>query len=118
MTCATCCNCAPSEVVGNWVLSGVPLASAWVSAVASLMLLESVILAACANATPESSLSRLLSAFHRAWDGAVLLNPVSCRLLPGATATGCVDAPVPSREFPAIEKNTGKPDGLIFCASI
>ena len=27
---------------------------------------------------------------------------------PGASATGCVCAPIPSREFPATEKNGGK----------
>ena len=82
------------------------------------MLLASVSLAACASATPESSVSRLFSALHRACDAADELNPASCSVPPGATATGCVVAPVPSREFPATEKNTGKLDVLIFCASM
>src|SRR5208283_3189734 len=103
---------------GNGVLSGVPFASACPSAVASPILLASVSLAACANDTPESSVSRLFSALHRACDAADELNPESCNVPPGATATGCVAAPVPSSAFPATEKNTGKLDELIFCDSM
>ena len=87
-------------------------------ALASLMLLASVWLAAWASATPESSAGRLFSALHRAWDAADELNPENCKVPPGATATGCVEAPVPSRAFPATEKNTGKSEALIFCDSM
>ena len=59
------------------VLSGVPLASAAASAVASLMLFDSVSLAACTSETPLSVVSRLLSAFERACDAAEELNPAS-----------------------------------------
>src|ERR1017187_2871027 len=117
MICATCCNCAPSDVVGKAVFSFVPLASACERLPASLRLLASVWFAACASDTPESVVSKLVSALYRACDAAEELNPVSCSEPPGDTATGCVAAPVPKSALPAVEKNTGKLEVFIFCAS-
>ena len=94
------------------------MASAWVSAVASSMLLASVSFAACASATPLSSFSRLVIALNRACDDAEVLNPASWSEPPGEIATGCVVAPAPSSAFPATEKNTGKFEELIFCDSM
>ena len=115
MICATCFNCAPMLVVGNCVFSVVDLPSAWVSAVASLMLFAIMSLAACTSDTPVSVLRRLVTAFKRACEAAELLNPASCSDAPGASATGCVCKPVPSRVFPATERKAGNLDELIFC---
>src|SRR5208283_5358649 len=118
MICATCFNCAPSDVVGKVVFSFVPLASAAERLVASFRLLASVWLAACASDTPESVVSRVVRALYRACDAADELNPVSCSEPPGDTATGCVEAPLPKSALPATEKNTAKVEVLIFCASM
>ncbi len=98
--------------------AAVDFASAVASAAASLMLFESVSLAACTRETPLSVVSSVLSAFKRACDAVERGIPSSCRDRPGASATGCVFAPVPSRAFPATEKNVGKLDELMFCAAM
>src|SRR5580658_5060024 len=107
MICATCCNCWPMLVLGNCVCSAVDLASAAESALASLMLLASTLSAACTKVMPLPSAMSPLSAFHRACEAAELLKPDNCNDCPGESATGCVDAPVPSNELPATEKKVG-----------
>ena len=79
------------------------------------MLFAMVLLAACASDSPLSEVSRVVSAFKRAWEAAELLNPFSVSDCPGAMATGCVATPWPSSEFPATERNAGKFEALIFC---
>src|ERR1700721_2537866 len=96
-------------VVGNCVLSGEDLASAADNAAASVMLCDSVSFAACASDIPVFVLSSVLMAFKPA------AGPMSASDCPGASATGCVAEPAPSTTLPATEKNTGKPDELIFC---
>ena len=103
-------------VLGNWVFSAVDLANAAVSALASLMLLASVLFAACTSATPLSVEIRLLSAFQRASDAAEALKPASCNDSPGATATGEVLAPAPCSTLPAVDRKTGNEEALSFCA--
>src|SRR5580698_8946777 len=105
-------------VVGNTVFNGDDFVSAFASAAASLMLFESVSLAACTRETPLSVVSSVFSALKRSWDAVELLNPVNCRDPPGATATGCVFTPVPSRAFPATEKKVGNLDELMFWAAM
>src|ERR1700722_18255051 len=112
MICATCCNCWPMLVVGNVVFSAVDLASAEVRAAASVMLWERVSFAACTRFTPLSVLSRLLIA--------VMPDAGPTRFIdePGASATGCVWAPIPSSELPATEKKGGKLDVFTLFAAM
>src|SRR5487761_2503430 len=112
MISATCCNCAPMLVVGNCVFNGVDLASAAASADASAMLCDSVSFAACASETPVLVESRFWIAASPA------AGPFKVSDCPGASATGCVDEPAPSMEFPASEKNVGKLDELMFCEAM
>src|SRR5580704_4956995 len=112
MICATCCNCSPMLVVGKAVLSAVDLPSADARAAASLMLCDSVSFAACTRLTPLSVVRMLLMAVMPD------LGPTRFMLDPGASATGCVCAPIPSMEFPATEKNGGKLDVLILLAAM
>src|SRR5580658_2497823 len=109
---ATCCNCWPMLVVGNVVLRGVDFASAEARAAASLMLFLSVSLAACTRLTPLSVESRVLMAVMPE------AGPTRFIFDPGARATGCVCAPIPSREFPATEKNGGKFEVLTLLAAM
>ena len=99
-------------VVGKTVFIGVDFESAAASAAASVMLCETVSLAACTRDIPLLVVSRLLMAVMPA-EG-----PVRFMFDPGASATGCVLAPVPSIEFPATEKNVGKLDELMLCDAI
>src|SRR5579863_1558665 len=95
-------------VVGNVVFKAVDLASADASAAASLMLWLRVSFAACTRFTPLSVVRRLLMAAMPE------AGPTRFMLDPGASATGCVCAPIPSRELPATEKNGGKLEVLML----
>src|ERR1700689_4322574 len=109
MICATCASCLPMLVVGNTVFSAVDFPSAAASAAASVMLCDSVSFAACTRDMPLLVVSRLWIASMPA------AGPVKFSDSPGASATGCVDTPVPSSELPATEKNVGKLDELMLC---
>src|SRR5579871_4684640 len=105
-------------LAGNCVFKGVDFANAAARAAASVKLCDIVSFAACTNETPLSVVSNVLNAFNRSCEAVELSKPASCKDCPGASATGCVFKPVPSKAFPATEKKVGKLDELILCDAI
>src|SRR5579864_7977653 len=107
ITCATCCNCCPRSVPGNFVCNGLMLFSASDRTCANCTACPVTAFAACTIDKPLSKLSNCWVAAKRAWDPADESNPSRPGGWPGSIEKGLVVIPVQKTGLPEIERIGG-----------
>src|SRR5580692_2855575 len=107
ITCATCCNCCPRPVAGNFVCNGAIFFSASDRTCANFTACPVTAFAACTIDKPLSKVSNCCVAVYRAWDAAVVSNPSRPGGCPGSIEKGLVVRPVQKTGLPEIERIGG-----------